>query len=125
MQVVIGSADRYFSQNMWELASENGFQCIRTYKLERVIKELKQPGRIAIIDMNWEPIQTLSVLRQLVNVGRICDNLILAIAPDQEEELKKLAKAARVTELFLRYDILGRFKDYMADQTLRQRAEKE
>lgn len=113
MLAVIGTADRYFGANLTRIVSEAGVRSIRTSKVERIIKELKLPGHIAIIDMSWEEVQAPGVLRQLVNIGRITDNKVLCICPNQEEELKKLARNSRASETFLRFDLETTFKEYL------------
>lgn len=113
MLAVIGTTDRYFGANLARIVGEAGIRSIRTSKTERVIKELKLPGRIALIDMNWEAIQEVGVLRQLVNIGRITENQVICICPNQEEDLKKIARNARASEVFIRYDLETTFKEYL------------
>src|SRR5690606_21878916 len=113
MLAVIGTTDRYFGSNLSRIVGEAGLRNIRSSKVERLIKELKLPGRIAIIDMNWEAVQTVGVLRQLVNIGRITDNKVLCICPNQEEDLKKMARESRAAQVFIRYDLETSFKDYL------------
>jgi hypothetical protein len=48
-----------------------------------------------------------------VNIGRITDNKVICICPNTEEDLKKLAKASRASEVFIRYDLETRFFDYL------------
>ena len=113
MLAVIGTADKYFGTNLTRIVSEAGLRSIRTSKIERIIKELKLPGHVAIIDMNWEDVQAPGILRQLVNIGRITDNKVISVCPNQEEDLKKLARNSRVSESFLRYDLETTFKEYL------------
>ncbi len=113
MLVVIGTQDRYFGTNLTRIVTEAGLRSIRTAKVERLIKELKLPGCIAVVDMAWEDLQAAGVLKQLVNIGRITDNKVICICPNQEEDLKKLAKSARASELFIRYDLETSFKEYL------------
>lgn len=113
MLAVIGTTDRYFGANLSRIVAEAGLRSIRTSKTERIIKELKLPGRVAIIDMSWEEVQQIGVLRQLVNIGRITDNKVLCVCPNQEEELKKIARNSRASEVFIRYDLETTFKEYL------------
>lgn len=115
MLAVIGTTDRHFGANLSRIVTEAGIRSIRTSKVERMIKELKLPGRVSIIDMNWEDVQARGILRQLVNIGRITDNKVLAICPNQEEDLKKIAKEARASEVFIRYDLETLFKEYLKE----------
>ncbi|MBX7143909.1 MAG: hypothetical protein K1X79_05610 [Oligoflexia bacterium] len=113
MLVVIGTTDRYLGLNLTRLCNDAKLRSIRTAKVDRIIKELKIPERVVIIDMAWEEIQVPGVLKQLVNIGRITDNKILCVCPNTEEDLKKMARAARATEVFIRYDLETRFLDYL------------
>ena len=118
MRVVVGCADRYLMQNLGAILEGVGIRPIRSSDIERIIRELKIPGRAAILDMGWEAIQSLSVLRKIVNIARITGNQVLVICPDQEEDLKKLAKAARVDELFIRYELETSFRSYVATELI-------
>lgn len=113
MLLVVGSEDRFLSENLGRIIEGVKLRCIRTNKIERIIKELKQPERIAVIDLNWETIQEVGVLKRLVNVGNISGNKVVCICPNQEDDLKKLAKRSRVADTFIRYDLELRFKDYL------------
>jgi hypothetical protein len=113
MLAVIGTADRFFGTNLSRIVSEAGIRSIRSSKVDRIIKELKQPGCLAIIDMNWEDVQAAGVLKQLVNIGRITDNKVICICPNQEEDLKKLARNSRAAEVFIRFDLETLFKEYL------------
>lgn len=113
MLVVIGTTDKYLGQNLARLCDEAKLKSIRTGKVDRITKELKIPERVAIIDMAWEDVQGSGVLRQLVNIGRITDNKVICICPNTEEDLKKLAKASRASEVFIRYDLETRFLDFL------------
>lgn len=124
MLAVIVSSDRFLSDTLTTLCRAVGFRVVRTNKLDRVTRELKQPHRIAIIDTTLEELHTPGTLRQLVNVGRILDNKVVCICPNQDEDLKRLAKNARPSEVFLRYDLHSVFKQYMAEEAVRG-AEKE
>jgi hypothetical protein len=115
MLIVIGSADRYVGPNLARIITECGLRSIRTNKVERIIEEMKQPNRVAVIDMNWEDVQARGVLRQIVNIGRISGNVCCCICPNQEEELKKLAKVARAQKMFLRYDLETTFRDFLKE----------
>ena len=112
--LVIGSVDSTFSSRLGKIVNDSGLKCIRTNKVDRIIKEMKKPGRVAIIDMSWEDIQNFSVLRQIINVGNICENKVICISPNREEELKELARRARPYKTFLRFDLEGPFKDELA-----------
>lgn len=111
--IIIGSKDRYLSENLGRIVAECGHRSIRTASIERVKKELKRPNIVAIIDVNWEDAQGHGILRQLVNLARIVDNKVLCICPNQEEDLKKLAKQARPTAVFIRYDLELSFREYI------------
>lgn len=115
MLAVIGTHDRFFGTNLTRIVTEAGIRSIRTSKVDRIIKELKKPGCVAIVDLAWEDLQAQGVLRQLVNIGRITDNKVLCICPNQEEDLKKLARASRAAEVFIRYDLETSFKDYLKE----------
>lgn len=115
MLAVIGSKDHFLGANIARLADRAGLRKIRTVKIERIIKELKQPRRVGIIDIAWEEMQKPGVLKQLVNIGRITGNKLVCICPNQEEDLKKLAKAARPEEVFLRYDLETGFREFLED----------
>ena len=111
--LVIGSVDATFSSRLGKLVNDAGLKCIRTNKVDRIIKEMKKPGRVAIIDMSWEDIQNFSVLRQIINIGAICDNKVICISPNREEELKTLARRARPYKTFLRFDLEGEFREQL------------
>lgn len=113
MLIVIGTTDRYLGVNLTRLCAEAKLRSIRTGKVDRILKELKTPERVAIIDMAWEDVQVSGVLRQMVNIGRITDNKVLCICPNTEEDLKKIARASRAAEVFIRYDLETRFLDYL------------
>lgn len=123
MLVIIGSQDKHLSTNISRIVGEVGLRSIRTGQVDRIIQEFKSPERVAIVDMNWEEIQESGVLRQVVNIGRITGNQVIAVCPNQEEDLKKLAKASRVEESFLRYDLETTFKAYLENLSLTKRAE--
>lgn len=125
MLTVIGAEDRYVGQNLSELLTELGLRSIRTIKVDRIIKEIKQPDRLIIVDMNWELIQERGVLRQIVNIGKISGNQVLCLCPNTDEDLKKMAKQARPAEVFIRYDTHTRFKEYIREHaaTISQREE--
>lgn len=111
--VIVASTDFLLSKKLGALITELKFQVIRTNNMDRIKKELKKPNRCLIADVNWEALQEPGVLRQLINVAAICDSKVLCICPNQDEDLKVLAKRARPTEIFIRYDIETTFKDYM------------
>lgn len=115
MIAVIGCVNSFLSSKLAEYAREASMRTLRTGKIERIIKELKQPGRIAILDMEWEDLQQRGALKQLVNIARISGNEVVCLCPNQEEDLKKLAKACRANEVFLRYDLATSFRTYLGD----------
>jgi hypothetical protein len=115
MLIVIGSADRYVGPNLARIVTECGLRSIRTNKVERIVEEMKQPNRTVIIDLNWKDIQQSGLLRQIVNIGRISGNICCCICPNQEEDLKKLAKTSRAQKVFLRYDLETTFRGFLEE----------
>ena len=113
MLVVIGSTDPHLGAKLAQVAEKAGLRKIRTGKLERMSRELKQPGRLAIIDIKWKEIHKGGVLRQLVNMGRISGNKLICMCPNDDEKLKKLAASARPDQVFIRYDFQTTFTDYL------------
>ncbi len=113
MKVIIASADRYLTDNLRRLVQAEKLFPISTNKADRILAEMKSIDRVAVIDMAWEPIQERGVLRRIVNIARISGNQVVCICPNQEEDLKKLARAARPDEVFIRYDLETRFKEYL------------
>lgn len=113
MIAVLCSADSFLQQKVSQICSKAGIRVLRTAKLERAIHELKQPNRLAIIDVTLDDVQERGVLRRLVNLARITDNTVVCMCPNQEEDLKKLARNARPTEVFLRYDLQTSFKAFI------------
>lgn len=113
--VIVGSDDYILSAKIGKLLADLKLLCIRTNNLERIISELKRPGRFGIMDMNWEGVQQTGVLRRLINIGAITDNKLVCICPNKDEDLKKMAKRARPAEVFLRYDLDVAFKEYLAN----------
>ncbi len=111
--VIVASVDFLLSKKLGEMITELKFQVIRTNNMERIRKELKKPNRCLIADVNWEELQERGVLKQLINLAAITESKVLCICPNQDEDLKKLAERVRPTEVFIRYDLEGRFKDYM------------
>jgi hypothetical protein len=111
--VVIGTEDRYLGLNLSRLCNEAKLRSIRTSKADRIFKELKSLERVVIIDMAWEDVQKNGVLKQMVNIGRITDNKVICICPNTEEDLKKIARASRAAEVFIRYDLETTFLDYL------------
>lgn len=87
---------------------------MRSIKMDRLVKELKHVERIVIIDMAWEEIQVHGELRRLVNLARISDNKVICICPNRDEDLKQLARNARPSATFLRYDLELSFRKYLA-----------
>ncbi len=115
MNIIVGGKDRYLSTTVAEILTALSVRCIRTNKIDRVISELKQPNRLVILDMNWEDLQEMGVLRQLINIGNISGNEVLVVCPNQEEDLKKIAKNARPSKIFIRYDLYTNFKNYLSE----------
>jgi FixJ family two-component response regulator len=115
MLVIIACQDRYLRENVANLVAGAGLRSIRTNQLDRIIKELKQRDRCVIVDMTWEEIQMPGVLRQCVNIGRITSNKVVCICPNQDEELKMMAKEARPYEIFIRFDLHTRFKQFLKE----------
>lgn len=116
---VIAGVDKFLSQKLASYAEKVGFRPIRSNKIERILKELKQPKRLCIIDMDWEEVQSLSVLKQIVNVARITDNFVIAVAPNRDEDLKKLAKVARVEKCFIRFELETAVREFLGEEFLR------
>ena len=112
---IVSSSDRYLGANLSRIVAEEGIRSIRSAEIERLTRELKKPGRLAVIDVAWEPVQEPGVLRKLVNISRITGNRVVCICPNQEEELKKLAANARPDEVFIRYDLETGFRQYLKD----------
>ena len=113
-QTIVGGIDKYLSTNISRIVGEEKLgKAIRTSKVDRIIEELKSPGRLVIIDMSWEEIQFLGTLKQFVNIGNISGNYVVLICANQDEDLKKLAKAARPAEIFIRFDLETRFREFL------------
>ena len=121
MKVIIASNDRYLTDNLRRLVKAQGLFAICTNKLDRVFNELKAVGRLIIVDVNWEEIQERGVLRRIVNIARISANSVVCICPNQDEKLKKLAKAVQPEKVFIRYDIEGAFSEYLEEISLSKR----
>ncbi len=115
MKVVIVSGDRYLTDNIRRLVQAEHLFAISTDKIERILAEMKTVGRIAIVDMEMEAIQERGVLKRIINIARISGNLVVCICPNQDEDLKKLARSVRADEIFLRYDLETRFKEYLKE----------
>ena len=115
MLVIVAGKDRYLRETITELVQAQGLRAIRSYSVERVLAEMKKPGRLAIIDINWEDIQQRGVLRQIVNIGKISGNKVICICPNQEEDLKKLARSSRADSVFIRYELTTAFKEYLQE----------
>ena len=113
-QTIIAGVDKYLSTNISRIVGEEKLgKAIRTSKIERIIDELKAPGRLVIVDMSWEEIQFLGTLKQFVNIGNISGNYVVCVCGNQEEDQKKLAKAARPAEVFIRFDLETRFREFL------------
>ena len=115
MKVVIGSGDRYLTDNIRRLVQAERLFAISTNKVERILDEMKSIDRLAIIDMAWESIQERGVLKRVINIARISANIVVCICPNQDEDLKKLARAVRADEVFLRFDLETRFKEFLKE----------
>lgn len=113
MLVVIACQDKYLRDNVATLVSAAGLRSIRTLQLDRVLMELKQPERCVIVDMTWEAVQGPGVLRQFVNVGNITRNKVVCICPNQDEDLKTMARQVRPHQVFIRFDLNTTFKDFL------------
>ena len=121
MLVVIGSENRYLGANLDRLVMKVGLRRIRTNKIERILKELKRPERLAVIDMEWSAVQEPGELRRMVNVGRIVANVVVCICPNQDEDLKKLGRSVLPAEVFIRYELELGFTDFLKEQALKKR----
>jgi len=113
MLVVISTADHFLGVHLSRLVRETGLIGVRTRKFERLLRELKQPGKLAIIDVKWKEVQGPGELRRLVNLARICDNQVVCICPNRDQELKNLARQARPSQVYLRYDLQTFFRNYL------------
>jgi hypothetical protein len=113
MLVIIACEDKYLRENVANLVAGAGLRSVRTNQMERIHKELKQRNRCLIVDMTWEEMQLPGVLKQCVNIGRITANKVVCICPNQDEELKELARLAGPTEVFIRFDLMTRFKEFL------------
>lgn len=113
MKIIIGSVDRFLTENIRRLAQGENLFSISTNKTDRILSEMKIIGRLAVIDMAWEDMQERGVLRQVVNIARISGNQVICICPNQDELLKKLARAARPEQVFLRYDLETTFREFL------------
>lgn len=113
--IVIACQDKYLRDNVASLVSSAGLRSVRTLMVDRVLLELKQPDRVAIIDMTWEEAQRPGVLKQLVNVGKITSNKVICMCPNQDEDLKALAKLAGPARIFIRFDLNTTFKSYLKE----------
>ena len=117
MRLIIGTNDRYLSENVYQIVSGFGFRAIRTAKADRIIDEMKRLERFCILDMKWEAIQDRETIKKIINLGRMCRNKTVIICPNRDEKLKKFAKQMGPAEVFLRYDLQLAFKEYI--RTLR------
>jgi len=105
MLVVLGSKDHFLGNHIGRILDKLELRKIRTIKIERIVREVKQPEKLLILDMNWKELQVAGALRRLVNIAKISGNKVVCICPNDDEKLKKLALAARPTEVFIRYDL--------------------
>ncbi len=113
MLVILGSRDHFLSNHLGRLLDAVGLRKIRTVKMDRILRELKQPERMAILDMSWKELQAPGLLRRLVNIAKISRNKVVLFCPNDEEELKKQARQARPNEVFIRYDIELEFRAFL------------
>ena len=116
MKIIVACKNQFLGRNISSVLSEIGIKrVVRTGKLDRLETELKSPGKVAIIDMEWKEVQNLSVLKKVINIAAICGNPVACICPNTEEDLKKLAREARPTEVFIRYEVDNAFRDWLAE----------
>ena len=115
MLIVLGSKDHFLSSHIGELLEELKLRKIRTVKIDRITKELKQPERLAILDVALKELQKPGVLKQLVNISRITGSRVVCICPNDDEKLKRLARSANPDECFIRYDLELGFREYLEE----------
>lgn len=113
MKVIIGSTDRYLTDNLRRLVQAESLFPISTDSTDRILAEMKSINRLAIIDMAWERVQERGALRRIVNIARINGNKVICICPNQDQALKKLARAVRPDQVFLRYDLETTFREFL------------
>ena len=114
MRVIVACKNPFLGRMISSVLNQAGFnRVIRTGKLERLESELKSPNRLAIVDMEWQEAQSLHALKKLVNIGNISGNKLACICPDRDEELKKIARASRAAEVFIRYEVQRRFVEWL------------
>ena len=121
---LVVSNDNYVGANLSRIVTEEGIRNIRSADLDRLTRELKKPGRLAVIDVAWEAVQERGVLKQLVNIARITGNKVICICPNQDEDLKKLAALARADKVFIRYDLEITFRQFLKDVQIEAAEEK-
>ena len=115
MNIVIGSEDKYLSANLRRIVQDQKIFAISTNRVERILKEMKMRDRAAVLDVSWKALQEPGVLKQIVNIARISGNFVICVCPNQEEDLKKLAKASRAHSVFIRYDLETTFKERIGE----------
>jgi len=120
MLVVLAGSDHFLGNHVAGILESLEFRKIRTVKIDRILKELKQPGRIVILDMAWKELEKPGLLKQLINIGRISGNKVICICPNEDEKLKKAAKNARPAEVFIRYDLELGFREYLEELLLEE-----
>lgn len=113
MLVLLGSVDKFLGLSIGDIVAKADHKLIRTSKVDRILDELKRKDRCAIIDMAWEEAQRPGVLKQFVNLSRIAGNKVICLCPNQDEDLKKMAAMSRPDQVFIRYDLLTSFTDYL------------
>ncbi len=112
-KVIVAGEDRFLREKLANVCSEVGLKVVKTADLDRLMQEAKKPGRVIIIDVNWPEVQKNGALRQLVNISRITDNSVICMCPNQEEDLKMLARFSRAQRVFIRYEIATAFKEFV------------
>ena len=116
LQIIIAGTDKHLCSNISRIVGEEKVgKAIRTSAVERIIDDLKAPGRLVIVDMAWKELKQPGLLKQFINIGRISGNRVVCICPNQDEDLKKYAKAALPDDIFIRYDLETRFREYLRE----------
>lgn len=124
MSTIIASDDRYLGEKLAQLARDAGNRPIRSADIARITLELKKPGTLVVLDMDWEPVQAAGVLRQLVNVGKITGNRVICICPNTDEKLKALAKSSGCYDWFIRYDLETSVREFLRESSVGEKVAK-